>query len=187
MRWIVAGMNTVQVETSSWLERSDGNSPSSSSSSSSSPSGCASCARERTLSALKEEEVRQWRIESTKQQILDRLEMEARPPRVKTKDHHQLPPEAVLPVWQHKPEDDQPARQIILFPSKIFRNRSSQKHQQHTKSETLKFHITAEMIEAVLQSAVLWTAQSIKVDEENNDYNNNAPSGKSSSSFNTKY
>ena len=103
--------------------------------------------------------------------------MDARPPRVKTKDahNHQLPPEALIPVWQHKIEEyDQPARQIILFPAKIFRNRNVATHKNHqtNKGETLKFHITDEMIEAVLHSAILWTAQSI-------EENNNTASGKS--------
>lgn len=130
---------------------------------------CPTCVREKSLALLKEEQVRQWRIESTKQQILDRLEMEDRPPRVKTKETslnaHQLPGVILTTQIQHAQEQvSPPASQIILFPSKIFRERnrtgsSNSSSSHHHRSERLKFHITEEMFEAVLHSALLWTAQ----------------------------
>ena len=136
---------------------------------------CPTCARERTVSVLKEDEVKRWRIESTKQQILDRLEMEDRPPRVKTKDHqgalhhpYNLPPTVVLPNSNPSPYqmlEVEPARQIILFPTKIFRRNKQHLHDQPpAEILTMKFPITDEMLEAALQSAVLWTAQATSGD-----------------------
>lgn len=133
---------------------------------------CPTCARERAMSVLKEDEVKRWRIESTKQQILDRLEMEDRPPRVKTKETslhlHNLPPTIVLPESlssHYQSLEVEPARQIILFPSKIFR-RNKNHHHHHNPGETLtiKFPITDEMVDASLHSAVLWTARATSID-----------------------
>ncbi len=132
---------------------------------------CPTCARERTVSVLKEDEVKRWRIESTKQQILDRLEMEDRPPRVKTKEaalhRHSLPPTVVLPDSNPSPYqmlEVEPARQIILFPTKIFRRNKHHHDQPPGETLTMKFPITDEMLEAALQSAVLWTAQATSGD-----------------------
>lgn len=114
---------------------------------------CPTCQRERTLTVLKEEEIKRWRIETTKKQILDRLEMEDRPPRVKTKESpfHGLPPIALqFPESSQNERETEPTRQIILFPEKIFRR---------NKTSTLKFHVTNEMNESALRSAVLWTPE----------------------------
>jgi hypothetical protein len=158
-----ASMQTEQVgQGDSWpLERND--------------QECPTCTRERTVSVMKDDDIKRWRIESTKQQILDRLEMEDRPPRVKTKDvalhMHSLPPTIVLPDSISSPYqiamEVEPARQIILFPTKTFRRNKINKNHHNdpppplTRGETLtlKFPITDEMLVDALQSAVLWTAQ----------------------------
>lgn len=135
---------------------------------------CPTCTRERTVSVMKDDDIKRWRIESTKQQILDRLEMEDRPPRVKTKEvalhMHSLPPTIVLPDSISGPyqvaQEVEPARQIILFPTKTFRRNKNHKNHHNDpppiargETLTLKFPITDEMLVDALQSAVLWTAQ----------------------------
>ncbi|XP_046642070.1 bone morphogenetic protein 2-like [Daphnia pulicaria] len=151
---------------------------------------CPTCTRERTVSVMKDDDIKRWRIESTKQQILDRLEMEDRPPRVKTKEvalhMHSLPPTIVLPDSISGPyqvaQEVEPARQIILFPTKTFRRNKNHKNHHNDpppiargETLTLKFPITDEMLVDALQSAVLWTAQetssnnSASVDWESTD------------------
>lgn len=134
---------------------------------------CPTCTRERTVSVMKDDEIKRWRIESTKQQILDRLEMDDRPPRVKTKEAahhlHSLPPTIVLPDSMSSSYEValEPIRQIILFPSKTFRRNKNSRHHHNDppplikemETVTLKFPITDDMLEAALHSAVLWTAQ----------------------------
>jgi len=133
---------------------------------------CASCGRDKYLAVLKEEEVRQLRIESTKQQILDRLEMEDRPPRVKTKDISQMLLPSLTSSESTESISSPLAHQIILFPVKIFRERNTNNSSNQHRSERLKFHITEEMYEAVLKSAVLWTAKLNQTSSEgNNDIN----------------
>lgn len=121
---------------------------------------CSTCARERAVSVLKEDEVKRWRIETIKQQILDRLEMEDRPPRVKTKSNliHSLPPTVVLPESSQIMEIER-TRQIILFPTKIFRRNKIHHDQLQGETLTIKFPITDEMSRSKLKLAVLWTAQ----------------------------
>ena len=142
-------MQTEQVNgqsDNSWLDREE---------------SCPTCARERAISVLKEDEVKRWRIESTKQQILDRLDMEDRPPRVKTKEQivdlhlgHDLPANVVLT----DPATVEQIRQMILFPAKIFRRHRNHPH-HHIVTLTLKFPIAEDMVQSVLHSAVLWTAK----------------------------
>lgn len=136
---------------------------------------CPTCTRERAVSVMKDDEIKRWRIESTKQQILDRLEMDDRPPRVKTKEAalhlHSLPPTIVLPESMSSSyevaQEAEPIRQIILFPSKTFRRNKNSRHHHNDppplikelETVTLKFPITDDMLEAALHSAVLWTAQ----------------------------
>jgi hypothetical protein len=166
-------MQTEQVgQSDSWpLERND--------------QECPTCTRERTVSVMKDDDIKRWRIESTKQQILDRLEMEDRPPRVKTKQvalhMHSLPPTIILPDIISSPyeiaQEVEPARQIILFPTKTFRRNKINKNNHHNdpppldrgETLTLKFPITDDMLVDALQSAILWTAQETS--------NNNSASG----------
>ncbi|KAI9563298.1 hypothetical protein GHT06_010756 [Daphnia sinensis] len=140
---------------------------------------CPTCTRERAVSVMKDDEIKRWRIESTKQQILDRLEMDDRPPRVKTKEAalhlHSLPPTIVLPDSMSSSyevaQEVEPIRQIILFPSKTFRRNKNSRHHHNDppplikelETVTLKFPITDDMLEAALHSAVLWTAQQTSV------------------------
>ncbi|XP_057367545.1 inhibin beta B chain-like [Daphnia carinata] len=147
---------------------------------------CPTCTRERAVSVMKDDEIKRWRIESTKQQILDRLEMDDRPPKVKTKEAalhlHSLPPTIVLPDSMSSSyevaQEVEPIRQIILFPSKTFRRNKDSRHHHNDppplikelETITLKFPITDEMHEAALHSAVLWTAQ------QNSDNATNAES-----------
>lgn len=139
-----------------------------------SSSECVSCARERALSTLKEHDIRRWRIESTKQQILERLDMQERPPRVKTKDqvqqHKRRDLSAVLPdsvmatlelEQQQQQQQEAGVRQLILFPAKTLRTTKNavnyRSHRVEGRLESTKFHVTDEMMEFSLQSAVFWT------------------------------
>lgn len=106
---------------------------------------CATCGREASVAMLNEDELKQLRFETTKQMILDRLDMNERPKfKNKTGSGGGV-------VWTPLEEAVDTSRQIIIFPSRILPVRRS-------ASSVLKFHVTDEMMDVALQSAVLWTA-----------------------------
>jgi len=112
---------------------------------------CATCGREVHAMMVSEDEMKQLRIETLKQKILDRLEMEERPKfKNKTDSGRGM-------IWTPLEEAVDTSRQIILFPTKILPVQRSASPNS-SASSVLKFHITNEMVDVALQSAILWTA-----------------------------
>ena len=112
---------------------------------------CATCGNEASVASLTESELKRLRIETTKQMILDRLEMEERPKfKNKTDSGGGV-------IWTPLEEAVDASRQIIIFPTKILPVRRGASSGS-AASSVLKFPVTDEMLDVALQSAVLWTA-----------------------------
>ena len=121
--------------------------------------GCQGCLarRQTSIGSGQDDEWRQLRIESTKQLILERLDMHHRP---KVKSSRVQLPAAIFPTVPDEddaPDDPLEIRQVILYPSQI---RHPTRRRNRSVKVGLIFPITEEMRSHLLNSAVLWTPTS---------------------------